>query len=141
MMKSLEYKNVALDEMGHVAHDLLSKFPTFKTFLLEGNLGAGKTTLSKLILKELGVLDMVSSPTFSIVNEYSNQKGDQVYHLDCYRLKSLEEGLDIGLDEVLDENTYCLIEWPEVIFDLIQGPFVKISIQQEENATRHIIIN
>lgn len=89
-------------------------------FLLKGNLGAGKTTFTQFLLKNLGSSDEVSSPTYSIVNEYNTPKG-KVYHFDLYRLKNIEEVYDIGIEEYLDNAFLCIIEWPEVYEEELYG--------------------
>jgi tRNA threonylcarbamoyladenosine biosynthesis protein TsaE len=89
-------------------------------FLLKGNLGAGKTTFTQFLLKNLESEDEVSSPTYSIVNEYNTPKG-KVYHFDLYRLKNIEEAYDIGIEEYLDNAFLCIIEWPEVYQDELYG--------------------
>lgn len=81
--------------------------------LLKGNLGAGKTTFSQFLLKNLGSTDEVSSPTYAIVNEYNSSKG-KVFHFDLYRLKNIEEAYDFGIEEYLDNAFLCIIEWPEI---------------------------
>lgn len=81
--------------------------------LLKGNLGAGKTTFSQFLLKNLGSTDEVSSPTYAIVNEYNSPKG-KVFHFDLYRLKNIEEAYDFGIEEYLDNAFLCIIEWPEI---------------------------
>ena len=81
--------------------------------LLKGNLGAGKTTFSQFLLKNLGSKDEVSSPTYAIVNEYNSPKG-KVFHFDLYRLKKIEEAYDFGIEEYLDNAFLCIIEWPEI---------------------------
>ena len=81
--------------------------------LLKGNLGAGKTTFSQFLMKNLGSTDEVSSPTYAIVNEYHSPKG-QVFHFDLYRLKKIEEVYDFGIEEYLDNAFLCIIEWPEI---------------------------
>ncbi|UZT97580.1 tRNA (adenosine(37)-N6)-threonylcarbamoyltransferase complex ATPase subunit type 1 TsaE [Chryseobacterium fluminis] len=88
--------------------------------LLKGNLGAGKTTFTQFLLHQLGSEDEVSSPTYSIVNEYYTPKG-KIYHFDLYRLKNLEEVYDIGIEEYLDNAYLCIIEWPEVYEDELYG--------------------
>lgn len=89
-------------------------------FLLKGNLGAGKTTFTQFLLKKLGSTDEVNSPTYSIVNEYNTPKG-KIYHFDLYRLKSIEEVYDIGIEEYLDNAFLCIIEWPEVYEEELYG--------------------
>ena len=88
--------------------------------LLKGNLGAGKTTFTKFLMKKLGSGDEVSSPTYSIVNEYSTPKG-KIFHFDLYRLKNIDEVYDIGIEEYLDNSYLCIIEWPEVYEDELEG--------------------
>ncbi len=88
--------------------------------LLKGNLGAGKTTFTQFLLKNLGSEDEVNSPTYSIVNEYNSPKG-KIYHFDLYRLKNIEEVYDIGIEEYLDNAFLCIIEWPEVYEDELYG--------------------
>ncbi|MCW3161227.1 tRNA (adenosine(37)-N6)-threonylcarbamoyltransferase complex ATPase subunit type 1 TsaE [Chryseobacterium oryctis] len=88
--------------------------------LLKGNLGAGKTTFTQFLLKNLGSEDEVNSPTYSIVNEYNTPKG-KIYHFDLYRLKNIEEVYDIGIEEYLDNAFLCIIEWPEVYEDELYG--------------------
>lgn len=88
--------------------------------LLKGNLGAGKTTFTQFLLKNLGSGDEVNSPTYSIVNEYNTPKG-KVYHFDLYRLKNIDEVYDIGIEEYLDNSYLCIIEWPEVYEEELYG--------------------
>ncbi|ASW74283.1 ATPase [Chryseobacterium piperi] len=88
--------------------------------LLKGNLGAGKTTFTQFLLKKLGSEDEVSSPTYSIVNEYNTPQG-KIYHFDLYRLKNIEEVYDIGIEEYLDNAFLCIIEWPEVYEEDLYG--------------------
>ncbi|WP_419868309.1 tRNA (adenosine(37)-N6)-threonylcarbamoyltransferase complex ATPase subunit type 1 TsaE [Chryseobacterium sp. CT-SW4] len=104
-IKSIDnWSGVVEGILPHLQHNIL---------LLKGNLGAGKTTFTQFLLKELGSNDEVSSPTYSIVNEYNTPKG-KVYHFDLYRLKNIEEVYDIGIEEYLDNSFLCIIEWPEV---------------------------
>lgn len=88
--------------------------------LLKGNLGAGKTTFTQFLLKNLGSQDEVNSPTYSIVNEYTTPEG-KIYHFDLYRLKNIEEVYDIGIEEYLDHAFLCIIEWPEVYEEELYG--------------------
>lgn len=99
-----------------------------KIFLFEGDMGAGKTTFIKVLCEVLGVEDLVSSPTFSIVNEYLAKDG-KIYHFDFYRIKNLQEAYDIGYEEYFYSGDRCLIEWPERIASLIPEHHVKVDIQ------------
>ena len=97
-----------------------------------GEMGAGKTTFIRYLCRELGVLENVSSPTFSIVNEYRTQSGERVYHFDFYRLNSAQEALDIGIHEYFDSGSYCLVEWPEKILNLLPQPHTMVRIVPDQ---------
>lgn len=120
-------------ELPMLAHQLLDGYASTRVFIFTGNLGAGKTTFVKQICAFLGVEGTMSSPSFSIVNEYQTNKGEPVYHVDCYRMKDESEAWDIGLDEILDSGAYCFIEWPDKIDNLLPENYVRVSITQEEN--------
>ncbi len=110
-----------------------------KILLFYGEMGAGKTTFIKAFCAALGVEDTVSSPTFSIVNEYHYPQGI-IYHFDFYRLKNQTEALDLGMEEYLDSGEYCLIEWPEKIPDLLPENYLKISIEVQPDQQRKLTI-
>lgn len=103
-----------------------------KVVLFEGELGAGKTSFIKVLVKEMGSSDEVSSPTFSLVNEYELPKA-KVFHFDLYRINSAEEALDFGIDEYLESGNFCFIEWPEKITDFLPDDFHTVKIIVEEN--------
>lgn len=106
----------------------------YPILLLKGNLGAGKTTFSQVLLKELGSQDEVSSPTYSIVNEYDTPKG-KVFHFDLYRLKSVDEAYDFGIEEYLDNCFLSIIEWPEIYMDELEGyDFHEMTITNTESS-------
>lgn len=134
------FKQISLQEMPLVAKDILMLFPTVKVFLLQGNLGAGKTTLTQSFCKLLNVIDGTSSPTYSIVNEYKNIQGNSVFHLDLYRLKNAEEALNAGVEEVLFSGSYCFVEWFEIAENLLPENCVIIEIEKAENNTRNIVV-
>lgn len=134
----MEFVAKNLDELGKVAENILKQFSEAKIFLLYGDLGSGKTNLVQRFCSMLGVEEFVSSPTFSIVNAYL-AKGGTIYHIDLYRLKNLEEVIDIGIEEYLYSNHYCFIEWPELIEDLVPEHH-KISIEILSDSSRKIII-
>lgn len=108
-----------IDDWQKVVDSILPELKN-NILLLKGNLGAGKTTFTQFLLKNLGSEDEVNSPTYSIVNEYSSPKG-KIYHFDLYRLKNIEEVYDIGIEEYLDNAFLCIIEWPEVYEDELYG--------------------
>ena len=109
-----------------------------KIWLFYGDMGSGKTTLIKQIIKQLGVDDVVSSPTFSLVNEYSSRKGDTLYHFDFYRIKNEIEALDIGIDDYFYADNYCFIEWPEKIENLLPLNAVAIYITVNADGSRNL---
>lgn len=109
-----------------------------KIWLFYGDMGSGKTTLIKQIIKQLGVDDVVSSPTFSLVNEYSSRKGETLYHFDFYRIKNSIEALDIGIDDYFYADNYCFIEWPEKIENLLPLNAVAIYITVNADGSRNL---
>lgn len=117
----------SLDQLEEVAKQILEQNPN-KVILFHGEMGVGKTTLIKVLAKILGVNDVTSSPTFSLVNEYQTTNNQIVYHFDFYRLKSEIEALDMGADEYLYSGNWCFIEWAEKVANLIPEPHSIISI-------------
>lgn len=111
-----------------------------KIFLFYGSMGVGKTTLIKAVVKELGVSDNVSSPTFSLVNEYRDKDNNPVFHFDFYRIENEAEALDIGIEEYFDTNAFCLVEWPEKIKNLLPLGTVSVQIIEKTNGKRTIIL-
>jgi tRNA threonylcarbamoyladenosine biosynthesis protein TsaE len=103
-----------------------------------GSMGSGKTTFITALCKQLGVEDLVSSPTFSIINEYSTREGIPVYHFDFYRIKKEEELFDIGFEEYCDDTSFCFIEWPEKADKLIPEDFLWVKIEEIENSKRSV---
>ncbi len=118
-----------LEDINTVAKQILAVPSLKKVITFHAAMGAGKTTLIKEIVKELGVKDNSSSPTFSLVNEYRTHDGDIVYHFDLYRLNSEEEGYDMGLDEYFYSEDWCFIEWPEKVQNLIDPEYKKLILQ------------
>lgn len=109
-----------LNQIDKVAEQIIAQLK-YPTILFYGDLGAGKTTLIKALVKALGSNDSVSSPTFSLINEYKTRDGDTIYHLDLYRLKEENEAYDIGIEEILDRGSLKFIEWPQKINNLIDN--------------------
>ena len=109
-----------LNQIDKVAEQIIAQLK-YPTILFYGDLGAGKTTLIKALVKALGSDDSVSSPTFSLINEYKTRDGDTIYHLDLYRLKEENEAYDIGIEEILDRGSLKFIEWPQKINNLIDN--------------------
>ena len=127
-----QWEEVVQSILPHLQHPLL---------LLKGNLGAGKTTFTSELVRQLGSQDAVSSPTYALINTYYG-KELKIYHFDLYRLNSPSEALDLGIDEYLEETgTFCIIEWPEIYEqELVQYPHHQISITNEVDY-RHVIFN
>lgn len=118
-----------LTDLPKVAKTIIDFATEEKIWVLIGEMGAGKTTLTKAIGRELGIMDNVHSPTFSIVNEYLTVKEETVFHFDFYRLDAPEEALTIGVDDYFYSGNICLIEWPQRIGGLLPEKFLKIEIE------------
>ncbi|MFN6039446.1 MAG: tRNA (adenosine(37)-N6)-threonylcarbamoyltransferase complex ATPase subunit type 1 TsaE [Bacteroidota bacterium] len=129
------------NDLKSLADDIISFCIEEKIFLFTGNLGAGKTTLIKAICKKLGVSDSVSSPTFSIINEYYNEDKQKIYHMDLYRIKNESELFDIGFEDYISSSNYCFIEWPEIASGFLPESYVKITISIKEKNIREIVIH
>lgn len=99
-------------------------------------MGAGKTTFIKAVCEELGVEDVITSPTFAIVNEYTDREGSPVYHFDFYRIKKLEEVYDMGYEDYFDSGNLCFLEWPELIDELLPTDAAKVTIVEQEDGSR-----
>ncbi len=131
----------ALDQIGQVALEVIDFCKEYNIWVFKGQMGAGKTTLIKSISRIFGIQDMVSSPTFSIVNEYHNQSGEIFYHFDFYRIEDPEEVLEIGIEEYFYSQNYCWIEWAEKIPDYIPPDFMLIEIAVGEDGIRKITLD
>ena len=137
-MQTLYIQN--LESLPDVAKMFLEGNRDHKIFAFFGELGSGKTTFIKAICNELNVIDIVSSPTFSLINEYRSEEGSTIFHMDFYRINSINEALDIGIEDYFTTNNYCFIEWPEKIETLLpnQTTYVKITEDDEKVRTLNI---
>lgn len=129
-----------LTQIDAAAEALLQRMGDRRKAALYGPMGAGKTTFVRALCRALGIAENVSSPTFAIVNEYSlAQSGDAVYHLDLYRLKTLQEAMDIGVENYLEDEHYCFIEWPELIEPLLPQDAFRIKLELVNDSQRKIL--
>ncbi|RLD42896.1 MAG: tRNA (adenosine(37)-N6)-threonylcarbamoyltransferase complex ATPase subunit type 1 TsaE [Bacteroidetes bacterium] len=124
---------VRLNELEETAKTIISKYANNRLFVLNGEMGAGKTTFAKYFCNLLGAEEEVTSPTFAIANIYTSSEYGEINHFDFYRLEHLQEAIDIGLDDYLYSGNYCLMEWADIIIDLIPKPYVKIDILHVDN--------
>lgn len=130
----------SLEELDPVAGDILEKASGPRVFALYGAMGSGKTTLIKAFCRKLECTDTVTSPTFSLVNEYLTANGDPIYHFDVYRIKKPEEVMDIGYENYFFSGEYVFIEWPEFISELLPEKYVYIMITEHEDTSREIMV-
>ena len=132
-------QNIArIDELPELAKKLLEFAQDEHFFIFIGEMGAGKTSFIKAFCKVLGVEELVSSPTFSIVNEYQAKEG-KVYHFDFYRLKSVREAYDLGYEDYFYSDAYCLVEWPQLVEDLLPAHYIKVEIKLKTENEREFI--
>ena len=127
-----------LAHLNEAARTFIENMGDHTGFAFYGHMGAGKTTFIKAICEALGVDDVITSPTFAIVNEYTAQ-GSPIYHFDFYRIKKLEEVYDMGFEDYFYSGELCLIEWPELIEEVLPSDAVKVSIQEKEDGSRAIL--
>lgn len=129
-----------LDNIAAAAEEFLEAIGDNTIIAFYGHMGAGKTTFIKALCDRLGVADTVCSPTFTIVNEYCAESGHPVFHFDFYRINSLKEAVDIGLDEYFYSDELCLIEWPEKIEELLPEETLKVTIELVDETNRTITL-
>jgi tRNA threonylcarbamoyladenosine biosynthesis protein TsaE len=122
-----------IDACPLVARKILMTFKNRHVFAFSGKMGSGKTTLIKFLCNELGVIDFPSSPSFSLVNEYTTASNEKIYHFDFYRIKNINEVFNIGYEEYFFSGHYCFIEWPEKIQELLPDNCVYIKLEDPDN--------
>lgn len=128
---------ISIDSIESAARQFVDAMNGHKVFAFYGKMGAGKTTFIKAVCECMGVYDVITSPTFAIVNEYmSAADGTTIYHFDFYRIKKLDEVYDMGYEEYFYSGSPCFIEWPELIEDLLPEDAVKVTISEREDGTR-----
>jgi tRNA threonylcarbamoyladenosine biosynthesis protein TsaE len=137
-MSNFRHTARSLNDLAAISKSLISEMGNERIFAFEGKMGAGKTTLIKSVCETLGVEDIVSSPTFSLVNVYNDKNGNNVYHFDFYRIKKLEEVFDIGYEEYFYSGDYCLVEWPEMVKKLMPETYVLVTIEVDNSENRMI---
>ena len=132
----------SLADLPQVASEFIQTLGNRRVVAFQGKMGAGKTTFIKALCEQLGVCDMVNSPTFSIVNEYTDAEGQTLaYHFDLYRLKSVAEALDMGAEDYFYSGHYCFIEWPDVADALLPDNCAEASIEEADNGARILTLN
>ena len=134
----MEIRIQDLEHINEAAKQFVAQIGDHKVFAFYGSMGAGKTTFIKAVCEELGVEDVITSPTFAIINEYTGQEGT-IYHFDFYRIKKLEEVYDMGYEDYFYSGALCFIEWPELIEEVLPEDAVKVSIKEKEDGTRAIL--
>lgn len=130
------YKAKSINDLSRIAENILKEYKTDRIFALYGKMGSGKTTFIKEICLILGVEDIITSPTFALINEYTCKQNNKIYHFDFYRIESQEEAFDFGYEEYIFSSNYCFIEWPELIENLLPESYIKIEIIEKEDGTR-----
>jgi tRNA threonylcarbamoyladenosine biosynthesis protein TsaE len=131
-------KVFGLQDLDAISKDIIRSAQGLPVWVINGEMGAGKTTLAKSICRELSVTEVVSSPTFSIINEYKTAEGKSIFHFDFYRLKSEVEAFDIGVNEYFESGSICLVEWAEKIPSLIPEHYFEITLQINDLTSRAI---
>ena len=135
----MEIKIQSLEHIHEAAREFIAAMGDNTVFALYGKMGAGKTTFIKALCQELGVEDVVTSPTFAVINEYrSDIAGELIYHFDFYRIKKLEEVYDMGYEDYFYGGALCFIEWPELVEELLPGNTIKVTIEELEDGSRKL---
>lgn len=127
-----------LDTIHEAAKEFIKGMGEGKVFAFYGKMGAGKTTFIKALCEVLGVEDVITSPTFAIINEYTDSNDEPIYHFDFYRIKKLEEVYDMGYEDYFYSGNLCLLEWPELIEEILPENVVKVTIEEQADGTRKL---
>ena len=138
-MKKIVIKD--LDDLGRAAEEFIRMAADNRIFAISGSMGAGKTTFIRALCKILGAVDTVTSPTFTLVNEYFTNLGEKIYHFDFYRIEKTEEIYDFGFDEYIESGNYCFMEWPELIEEALPAEVISVRITVEEDMSRSVDVN
>ena len=136
--------NIVIKDIKHIreaAREFIQQIGDHRVFAFYGKMGAGKTTFVKAICEELGVEDVITSPTFAIINEYAltshhSPLTSTIYHFDFYRIKKLEEVYDMGYEDYFYSGALCFIEWPELIEEILPDDAVRVNIAEQEDGSR-----
>lgn len=131
---------VSPDDLKEVSETIVRMISDYRIVTLEGDLGAGKTTLIREICKKLQVADAVVSPTFSIMNTYENAAGEAIHHADLYRLDTLEDAIQVGIEEYLYNQELIFVEWPELIEPILPDKVLKVKVEHIDPQTRKIVL-
>ena len=132
----MEIRITDIDHIREAAREFIEHIGDRRVFAFYGKMGAGKTTFVKAICEELGVNDVITSPTFAIINEYTSAKDDTIFHFDFYRIKKLEEVYDMGYEDYFYSGALCFIEWPELIEEILPDDAVRVSITEQDDGSR-----
>ena len=137
----MEIRIENIEKIREAAREFVAKIGDSTVFAFYGKMGAGKTTFIKAVCEELGVEDVITSPTFAIVNEYrSDVSGELIYHFDFYRVKKIEEVYDMGFEDYFYSGALCFIEWPELCEEVLPEDTVKVTIEETPDGTRVVTI-
>lgn len=134
----MEIKIESIEQINDAARQFINNIGNKKVFAFYGKMGAGKTTFTKAICEELKVTDVITSPTFAIINEYESPEAGTIYHFDFYRIKKLEEVYDMGYEDYFYSGCLCFIEWPELVEELLPENVTKVNITENEDGSRTV---
>lgn len=137
----MKLKINSLETINETAKEFIAAMGDNTVFAFRGSMGAGKTTFIKAICEELGVEDVINSPTFAIVNEYRSNSGELIYHFDFYRINKEEEAFDFGYEDYFYSGSLCFIEWPEKVESLLPTDAKNVTIEELTDGSREVVIS